>query len=302
MAVDAVQTIPKEKAKAASTLDSAPSQPVISGLLGIAIVVVLFTLYTLWKFWPTENVLASKAASSPIDYLGFHREVSVEIRLFVVVAVSGALGGLLHATRSFAWYVGHSALRLRWLPYYIAMLFVGAGLATIVYIVIRGGIVSGKASQADVNPYGFAAIGAIVGLFSEQALEMLKRVATDFFAQAPQGADQVEEGTGPVPELLEAVPVDATTATLKGVVTPNGKATSFHFDYATAATYDAHQAYDTSTDETTLPSGNAQQSAIATVPNLIPGTTYHFRLVANDGTGDPVATDDKTFDMPAPPG
>ena len=302
MAVDAAQTMPKARAKS-SSLDSSPPQPVIAMLLAVAILVVLFTLYTLWKFWPTESILSSKS-SSPINYLGLHREVSVEIRLFVVVAVSGALGGLLHATRSFAWYVGHSSLRLRWLPYYIAMLFIGAGLATIVYIVLRGGIVSGKASQADVNPYGFAAVAAIVGLFSEQALEMLKRVATDFFAEAPQGTDQVDqatqvdESTGPTVELLDAVPVDATTATLKAIVTPNGKATSFHFDYGTDATYTAGGAYDASTDETTLPT-LAQQSAIATAANLVPGTTYHYRLVANDGTGDPIASDDQTFVMPA---
>lgn len=298
MAVDAVRTMPKTKAKEAA-LDPSPSQPVVGALLALAILVVLFTLYTLWKFWPTETILSSKT-STRMSYFGVHRDISVEIRLFVVVAVSGALGGLLHATRSFAWYVGHSALRMRWLPYYIAMLFVGAGLATVVYIVIRGGIVSGKASQADVNPYGFAAIGAIVGLFSEQALEMLKRVATDFFAQAPQGADQVDDEPGPTVELLDVVPVDATTATLKAIVTPNGKATSFHFDYASAATYDAHQAYDASTAEMSLP-GLSQQSAIATVPNLVPGTTYHYRLVATDGSADPVATDDKTFDMPAAP-
>ena len=92
----------------------------------------------------------------------------------------------------------NGGLKWRWLPFYISTLVVGAGLATIVYVVLRGGLFSGETATTDVKPYGFVAIATIVGLFTEQALVMLRRVATDLFAQAPPpGADAAGSETRP---------------------------------------------------------------------------------------------------------
>lgn len=282
----------------AEFFERSPSSPIVFAFLAIAIAIVLFTLYTLWKFWPTAAVLASTRATT-VHWLWITRDVTTEVRLFVIVAVCGALGGLLHATRSFAWYVGHSSLKWRWLPYYMIMMFVGAGLATIVYVVVRGGIVSAKASSSDINPYGFAAIAAIVGLFSEQALEMLRRVATDFFAQAPSGNDQAQatstdDATGttalaPVATTGQASLVTATSATLGGSITPNGDATTYHFDYGLTADYGTSTA-----DEQVAGSGDASVPVSADLTTLIPGTLYHFRVVAANAV-DIVNGTDETF-------
>jgi hypothetical protein len=275
-------------------LERTPGSAIVFAFLGLAIVVVLFVLYTLWKFWPTAAILATPRPTK-VHYLWMTKTVSPEVRLFIVVAVSGALGGLLHATRSFAWYVGHSSLKWRWLPYYIVTLFIGAGLATIVYIVVRGGIISGKLdSTANLNPYGFAAIGAIVGLFSEQALEMLRRVATDFFAQAPQGTDQApaanaDAGTIVLPTVGvgTASTVTGSTATLLASITPAGDSTSYHFEYGTTLDYELTTADGvlTGTDPVTVS---------VDLTDLMPATLYHFRLVAASGT-DIVNGDDATF-------
>jgi hypothetical protein len=218
------------------------------------------------------------------------------VRLFIVVAVSGALGGLLHSTRSFAWYVGHSSLKWRWLPYYIVTLFIGAGLATIVYVVVRGGFISSKAdATANLNPYGFAAIGAIVGLFSEQALEMLRRVATDFFAQAPQGndtavpANEADVGTIAPPgvSVATASAVATSTVTLIGSITPTGGTTSYHFEYGTTLDYEL------TTAEGVL-TGTDPVTVSVDLADLLPATVYHCRLVAGNGT-DIVNGDDGSF-------
>ena len=161
----------------------------VAGLLALALAVAILMLLALWKFWPTGSVLDSKTPPK-VSFLGIERNVSADVRMFVIVALAGALGGLLHSTRSFVWYVGHRKLKWRWLPYYIVTLMLGAGLATIVYVVIRGGVFTGANTSPDINPYGFAAIAALVGLFSEQALAMLRKVAEDVFHQAPEGADQ----------------------------------------------------------------------------------------------------------------
>jgi len=277
-------------------LEGTPSSPIVFTFLGLAIVVVLFILYTLWKFWPTAAVLAVERPTQ-VHYLWMTRNVSAEVRLFIIVAVCGALGGLLHTTRSFAWYVGHSSLKWRWFPYYIVTLFIGAGLATIVYVVVRGGIVSGKAdSTANLNPYGFAAIAAIVGLFSEQALEMLRRVATDFFAEAPTGTDTATDTQDAAPPALgvqtgAAAAVAATTASLMGVVTPSRDSTTYHFEYGPTLDYEL------STEEGEL-SGTDPVTVTVDLTDLTAATLYHFRLVACSGT-DIVNGDDGTFTTPA---
>jgi hypothetical protein len=73
--------------------------------------------------------------------------------------------------------------------------FVGAGLATITYVVLRGGlvVVTTQASPDVVNPFGFAAFGALVGLFSAQASEWLKRIFEQVFAPAMKGKDPAIE-------------------------------------------------------------------------------------------------------------
>jgi hypothetical protein len=179
---------------------------VVSGLLALAFIAAILMLYALWKFWPTSAALNSKTAT-PVSFLGIDGTVSTDVRMFVIVALAGALGGLLHATRSFVWYVGHGRLKWRWLPYYIITLMLGAGLGTIVYIVIRGGVFTGGNTSPDINPYGFAAIAALVGLFSEQALAMLRRVAEDFFHPAPTGKD-----AAPSPEADAAAAAAAAGA------------------------------------------------------------------------------------------
>jgi hypothetical protein len=297
-------TVEEERSAA---LESAPSSTAVFALLAVAMAVVVCTLYALWELWPTAAILSSHSATR-VHLFGIEKSVSVDVRLFAIVALSGALGGLLHATRSFTWYVGHSSLKWRWVPYEILTLFTGAGLATIIYVVIRGGIVSGKGSAADINPYGFAAIGGIVGLFSEQALEMLRRVASDFFAEAPKGADALpaestastvtatatvtattEETAAQAPGVQsgDATAITANTVTLGGTVSPNGDTTTYHFDYGKTPQYGL------STADGEL-SGNDAVQVTVDLNDLTPGAEYHYRLVAANSV-DVVEGPDATF-------
>jgi hypothetical protein len=53
--------------------------------------------------------------------------------------------------------------------------------------------VTTQASPDVVNPFGFAAFGALVGLFSAQAAEWLKRIFEQVFAPAMKGKDPAIE-------------------------------------------------------------------------------------------------------------
>lgn len=297
-------TAPRQQARTVR----GPGAAAVSGLVALSLAVALLVLYALWEFWPTEQILTSSSAQ-PVHMFGIHRLVTPEVRLLVVVALAGSLGGLMHSTRSLAWYVGHKSLVWRWVPYYLVTIVIGAGLASIFYLVIRGGVIGDKATTADTNPYGFAALGALVGLFTEQALEMLHRVANQVFADAPHGADPVPTSTTTFTEAPDTLTagteafaartgtasnVTASSATLEGDVTSNAAQTSYYFDYGTTTGYGQITAAATA-DGTTQP-----VHAAVDVNGLAPGTEYHFRLVVADASSGSWTTgDDATFTTPA---
>jgi hypothetical protein len=126
-------------------------------------------------------------------------DVSQELRLVLIVILAGALGSLVHALRSLYWYVGNRKLVASWIAMYGLLPFLGASLALVFYLVIRGGFFSAAAGSEQTSPYGFAALAALVGMFSEQAIRKLKTIAEDLFAKAEKGSDHAEPQDGNAP-------------------------------------------------------------------------------------------------------
>ncbi len=124
---------------------------------------------------------------------------SEELRIILIVLFSGALGGQIHALKSFYWYVGNRALVLSWMAMYLLLPLVGGILGLIFYLVIRGGFFATQTISPQSGVLSFAAVAALVGLFSEQALMKLKELATTLFSEAEKGKDaspeRAEDGT-----------------------------------------------------------------------------------------------------------
>lgn len=98
----------------------------------------------------------------------------------------------------------------------------------------------------------------------------------------------------PVATTSPATNVAATTATLNGTVNPGFGATTWHFEYGTTT------AYGSVTPDQGAGSGGVDQSASAALAGLTPGTTYHYRVVAENSEGvSPGA--DRTFTTAAVP-
>ncbi len=100
--------------------------------------------------------------------------------------------------------------------------------------------------------------------------------------------------TDAAPPTLDGVPafVSAITtagATLNGTLNPNSSDTSFHFEYGTDTGY-GH-----STPVADAGAGSADQPVTAELTGLAAGTTYHYRLVADNGTGGDQHGADATF-------
>lgn len=118
-----------------------------------------------------------------------------EFLFFLIVALAGALGGLIHTIRSFAWYVGYRQMRWSWVPYNLLLPIVGTLAGTVFYLVLRAGLFSPSTSVDQASPFGFAAISMLAGLFSPQAFEKLRLIAEDVFAKGPEGVDHFDRPT-----------------------------------------------------------------------------------------------------------
>ena len=112
-----------------------------------------------------------------------------EQRLILIVLISGALGSLLHALRSIGWYVGNRELVQSWLLSYLILPITGATIALLFYVVIRGGFFSPTSSFEQTSPFGFAALAALVGMFTPQAVLKLKEVAETILSKPESGKD-----------------------------------------------------------------------------------------------------------------
>jgi len=193
----------ERKESTAPELGQVGKSPV--GPVGIVLIMaylILFSillLYGLVQFWPPPIPAEGSApTSSPVTFLLWTFSISDEVRLLLIVALAGALGGLVHALRSLYWYVGNRALVWSWLAMYILLPFVGTTLGLVFYLAIRGGFFSPQATVEQTSPFGFAALAGLVGMFSEQAVLKLKQVAETLLIEAPEGEDA--EPQEPEPE------------------------------------------------------------------------------------------------------
>jgi hypothetical protein len=98
--------------------------------------------------------------------------------------------------------------------------------------------------------------------------------------------------TPPVVSTLDPSEVTQTTATIFGSVGAQGLQTSYEFELGTDASYSGAKIF-----------GNAGQSAatetvVVNLENLVPGVTYHYRLVATNEDGTSYGTD-RSFTTPS---
>jgi uncharacterized repeat protein (TIGR01451 family) len=99
-------------------------------------------------------------------------------------------------------------------------------------------------------------------------------------AGAPPGAPLVSTGA--------ATNVTTSGATVAGTVNPLGKATTAHFELGTTTAYGSRSA------DSSIPADVGDYTLSSTWSSLLPGTTYHYRLVASSAGGD-MAGADATF-------
>ncbi|HEY6779992.1 MAG TPA: IPT/TIG domain-containing protein, partial [Thermoleophilaceae bacterium] len=120
-------------------------------------------------------------------------------------------------------------------------------------------------------------------------------VATNASGSAA-GEDQTFTTT-PIPPVVTteaATGIKREGVTFNGTVNPNNSSTTYHFEYGLTDTYGS------STDPADAGAGSSASPQSQSVTGLVPGTEYHFRIVADNGTGGEQFGADQTVTTLAP--
>jgi len=140
----------------------------------------------------------------------------------LLIALMGAVGGLIHGASSFAQYVGNRQLRVSWVWWYFLKPVQGALVGLVFYLVYRsfGGNDIGLESG---NCVTLGALAGLIGLFSEPATLKLKEIFDTVFTvrRDPRG-DQAKAG-GDVPRILGMEPESLRVGVEKPELTVRGQ-------------------------------------------------------------------------------
>lgn len=101
--------------------------------------------------------------------------------LLLLLAIMGALGGLIHGISSFTTFVGNREFLMSWVWWYIFKPFLAALVALVVFLVFRAGFDLGNFSLGTADCLKAAAFAALIGLFAEQATIKLKDIFETLF-------------------------------------------------------------------------------------------------------------------------
>ncbi len=99
---------------------------------------------------------------------------------------------------------------------------------------------------------------------------------------------EVDVPQKPTVSTFPAQNITQTSGKIRGSVNPNGQATTYYFEWGTSTSYDHETAH------RDAGSGKNSITVDETIANLTPGTTYHYRLVAQNPSGTSHGSD-RTF-------
>lgn len=128
-------------------------------------------------------------------------------RFLLLLAIMGALGGLIHGISSFTTFVGNREFLASWVWWYIFKPFLAALVALVVFLVFRAGFGVGNFSLGAADCLKASAFAALIGLFAEQATIKLKDIfETLFTPRNDPRRDEAGKVKPKVPTLISLAP------------------------------------------------------------------------------------------------
>lgn len=235
MAEEATSTTPEDGACTPGAGD-APTWLVL--LLGTALTITFLVLgYAVFRLWPdcarpsgdgrgppVAAVAGHDPSTAPttaccqeqcveqVRWFGTTTLATHEQRVILLVFALGLLGSVIAASLSFATFVGNRDLRRSWGWWYVLRVPSGGALALIVYVGLRGGLLASTASSGELNLFGIAALAALTGLFSRQAIDKLREVFEVMFRARTNEERKGKTGAIP-PKIVRLAPSSVTVGT-----------------------------------------------------------------------------------------
>jgi large repetitive protein len=167
-------------------------------------------------------------------------------RLLLLNVLAGMLGGLLHSLRSVIWFAGNRNLRVSWLWMYYLLPLSGAIIAAIFYLVFVANLYTPSIGK---GPYLIVGVAALMGMFSQQAIEKLKKIGEAVLTTVPPQTDKTPV---PAPGITSITPPTGppggTSVVLKGTGFLSGASVMFDASAATGV-----QVVDTTTINAVAP-------------------------------------------------
>lgn len=153
---------------------------------GLAFVVFGLAFFSaLVSLWPVvePTISAGKKFAVTFGWGAYTTHVDKSTGLLLLALLMGAIGGYVHAATSFVSYIGNRQFKASWGWWYVLRALIGAALALLTYVAVRGGFLSGNTSTATANidAYGVATVSGLVGLFSKQATDKLEEIFSTAF-------------------------------------------------------------------------------------------------------------------------
>jgi len=235
--------------------------------------------------------------------------ISQEVQLLLMVLFTGAFGSCVYSLKSLADYRGDGKLYETWFTYYGIQPFEGAGIAYIMYLVIRGGFLTGTSADVKtVNQFGMCAIAGLSGAFSDTAFLKLREVFQTLFkpqddrggklalkiltTSLPDGAVgtpytltlQASGGTTPLKWAVAPALPAGLSLTAGGVIAGTPTAPSPKTTYKFTVTDSATPAATTTADLSLEIKSSGLTITTAALPNGVVGTPYSQTLQASGGT------------------
>lgn len=176
--------------------------PLAMRLLRHALALVLLTELVLTatatvQMWPAVDAAAQRPedGSAPVipvvHVLGvFSGAPDPESAFMVIVLLLGCVGASVHALSSLGDYFGNGTFHPRWTWWYLFRVPVGASIALVFYLLLRGGLISADAGVTVINPYAIAALAGLSGMFAKAAGDKLEEVWKTLFRTAGGAGDE----------------------------------------------------------------------------------------------------------------
>jgi hypothetical protein len=136
--------------------------------------------------------------------------------LLLLLAIMGALGGLIHGISSFTTFVGNREFLPSWAWWYVFKPFLAALVALVVFLVFRAGFGMGDFSLDTADCLKAAAFAALIGLFAEQATIKLKDIFEAFFTPRRDPRDDKAGNVKPKTPAITSLDPTSVTAGKEG--------------------------------------------------------------------------------------